>query len=354
MRRAFGLPWWQIAGALVVVGLGFALEMSAAGQAVGDGVALGIAVLADPILSIVGLDLVRSGVELRSLAGGWAVRVSEVCDGMGLVVALVGAVVVLAQGQERALVWGAKRLAIGIAAIQAFNLLRVVLLAGVLDRGGAGFGVLHDWVFPLLSLCVIAAALVTNSKENAGIMPRTLAVFVAIAVVLSVLWAPLAATVSAWLVPLANAALSAVAPLGVGEIAPSQAAPNTWSVGTFFVAGTEPLRLFRAPLTPFHFTVALPAIVAASLVARRVVWLVIGVPMMLVALCVAACVAALGLAAAKAPITVVLPDASGAFYIADYTRSEPLLASLRLVQNTLVHTLLLVFPVLALAGLRRQ
>lgn len=336
MWHSLGLPIGQFLAALLALALGFAIEMGLVGQAVGEVVAQGIAIMARPLLELFGLDLVRHGVELRAPLAGWAVRVSEVCDGMGLVVALFAAIAVLAPNQDGSTAWGIKRALIGLVAIQLFNLLRVVLLALALDRGGAAFGPLHDRIFPLFTVLVIAAVLIP---------PGRLVGFAVLATILTLLWAPLAETVSALLVPLANGILDWVAQAEVGQIGKAQGA---WSVGTMLVAGTDPLRLYRAPLEPQHFTVALPVIVAAAGLLRRPGLLALALPLMLAALCVAAPVAVMALAADKAPVLVLLPDGEGAYYTSEYIVPETWRNVLRLVQNTLVHFLLLVLPVLAL------
>lgn len=336
MWHSPGLPPGQLLAALLALALGFAIEMGPVGQAAGETVARGIAIVARPLLELLGVDLVRHGVELRAPLAGWAVRVSEVCDGMGLVVALLAAIVVLVPGQGGSIGWGLKRALIGLVAIQLFNLARVVFLALALGRGGAAFGVLHDQVFPLFTVFVIAAVLIP---------PARLAGFAGLAAILTLLWAPLAEPVSALLVPLANGMLEWTAQAEVGRIGETQ---GVWSVGTMLVAGTDPLRLYRAPLEPQHFTVALPVIVAAAGLMRRPGLLVLALPLMMAALCVAAPVAVMALAADKAPVLVLLPDGDGAFHAAEYVVPETLRGVLRLVQNTLVHFLLLVLPVLAL------
>ena len=328
-------------GALAVLALVFAIEMGAAGQAAGAAVARIIAVLAQPVLGLMGHDLVRDGVELRDPAAGWAVRVSEVCDGMGLVVALIAAVVVLAPGRgAAAAVWIGWRILAGVAAIQVFNFLRVVALAQALGQGGKAFGALHDHVFPLLSVLVIAAVLIRFGR---------LAAFAVLAAVLWLLWVPVSGAVSALLVPPANAVLAGFAPTGVGEIARSQ---GLWSVGTMFVAASDPLQLYRAPIEPVHFTLALPVVAAAAVMVRRPGWLLLALPLMLAALCVAAPVAVMALADARAPVTVLLPAGDGSFVAADYALPETQRAVLRLAQNTIVHFLLLVLPVLVLSHRR--
>lgn len=323
------------ATALALLTIGFAIEMAPPGRAAGLAVAQAIAALAGPILHLAGVDLVREGLELRSLSSGWAVRVGEVCDGMGLIVALLAVLLALAP-KWRAMQWLLPRALLGIVAIQFFNLLRVVGLALALDRWPAGFGLLHDRLFPLLTVLVIGLALLSL---------RRLLLFGALVAGLELLWSPLAAGASDLLVPLANALLR-LGPAEVGEIAHRAAG---WSVGTLFLADTDPVRLFVAPLEPQHFTLAMPVVVAAVLLTRRPFWLVLALPLMLMALAVAAPVAVWALAETQAPVTLLRPDGAGAFSPEHYVPPEALRAMLRLAQNTLVHFLLLVLPFLALS-----
>jgi len=125
-------------------------------------------------------------------------------------------------------------------------------------------------------------------------------------------------------------------------------------LGTFFLAGSDPVRLFLAPIQPQHFTLSMPVVVAAALLARRPVWLAFALPLMFAALLVAAPVAIWALAEAEAPVTLLRPDGAGMYIPEPYVPPEALRATLRLVQNTLVHFLLLVLPYLALSDVGGQ
>lgn len=319
--------------ALAALAFGFAIEMGPVGSALGEAVAWAITRAAEPLLWLAGLEVVRQGTELRA-AAGWAVRVSEVCDGMGLVVVLGALLAGL--GLRRGRDWLLWRLVLGLLAIQGFNLLRVLALTLALDGWPEVFGPLHDRVFPLLTVLLFGALLLPRARW---------AVFAALSLALTLLWTPLAGPVSALLVPPANLLLALGGPSEVGSIAQSGEA---WSVGTQFLAGTDPLRLYRAPLEPWHFTLALPVILAAVLMARRPGWLIAALGLMLLALCVAATVSVLGLGAGLSQPMVLLEQADGSYLARDYPAPEALLAGLRLVQNVVVHFLLLVLPFLVL------
>lgn len=322
--------------ALTALGFGFALEMGPAGQALGQAVALAVAAAAHPILNLAGLELLRDGVELRATNADWAVRVSEVCDGMGLVVALAALVLALAPGGGGGRFWIA-RLALGLAAIQLFNLVRVVVLAWALDRWPAGFPLLHDQVFPLATLAVLGAAVLA---------PVRLGALALLTAGLGLLWTPLAPAAAAGLAAVANTLLAALAPAEVGTIAERG---GVWTVGSLLLAGTEPLRLHLAPLNPAHFALALPAVAAAALLARRLWPLVLALPLMALALTIAAPVAVWALALAEAPATLLREVRPGAYAPEPFAVPETLRGALRVVQNALVHFNLLVLPILALA-----
>lgn len=262
-------------------------------------------------------------------------RVSEVCDGLGLVIALSASVAALAPA--RAPGFALRALAGGVIAIQIFNLARVIALALALAHWPEGFALLHERLFPWLTVLVLAAVLVP---------PRPLAALALLTAGFGLVWAPLAAPVAALFVGLVNAVL----PLGLPELGQIAPGPGGWSIGTFLLAGTEPLRLYRAPLAPEAFTLAAPVILAAGTISRRWIWLVLAPPLMLLAFTLSVPGAVWGLAAAHAPATVLLADGAGGYLPAPYAPPAALWASARLAQNVLVHFLLLVAPVLALGA----
>lgn len=314
---------------------GFAAVDSAAGRAVGDLVAQGLALPAGPLLHLLGIETLRSGVELRT-ADGWAIRVSEVCDGMGLVVALAAVLAARAPGWRR----GLRRAAIGVAAIQGFNLLRILALVLALEHAPEAFDRLHLEVFPWLTVALIGAL---------ALPPARLAQLAAIMLPLAVLWHWLAEPASALLVPPANLLLAALAPAEVGAIARTTAA---WSVGSGFLASEHPVTLFRAPIWPADFTLALPVLAAAALRTGRVAGLAAAPLLMLAALALGAVTAVWGLA--TGPMVLLHPDGTGAFLPLPYARPEIALVLVRLAQNVLVHFTLLVLPFLMLQGSRHD
>lgn len=331
--------FFAVARAGVLLSVGFALTDTGPGQALGDLVATALATLATPLLQMVDPDILRTGTELRG-AEGWAIRVSEVCDGHGLAISLAAGLAALAPGL-RATLW---RLVVGLVAIQLFNLFRIVSLALVLSSSPGAFDFIHAAVFPLLTVALLAVCVLP--------LPRALPLL-ALALPLVLLWLPLADTVAKVLVPPANLILSLVAGVEIGQIAERAAG---WSVGTNLLASGEAgqVRLFLAPLRPADFALALPIIVAAVAWTRQPWWLVPTMLSMLAALTLAAFTAVWGLAAAQPSATVLLPDGTGAFIAQDFSPPEMLRALIRLAQNVLVHLNLLVLPFLILAAGRRH
>ncbi len=324
--------------ALVALAVGFALEATGAGAAFGEWIALTMAWLSAPLLEALGTAVQRSGVELRSVEGGWAVRVSEVCDGTGLVVALGAALVALAPvlGGGRQI---AGRLVAGFGLIQVFNLGRVLGLVLALDHAPAAFAPLHDIIFPALTVAALGLVLLPVRK--------------------AAMLAALSALAVALLGPAVNAASTLAAasanlflPLGLPEVGTLALRADGWSIGTFFLAQAEPVALHVAPLVPSHFLTALPVLLAAAVLARSVLWLPAAVGLMLLALIIAAPVAVWTLAQARMPVTLLLPDGEGAYLAVAYAVPENLLAGLRLAQNAIVHFLLLVLPFLVVARVR--
>ena len=316
-----------------MLALGFALTDSPPGRALGDLVAQALAVPAGPLLHLLGIETVRSGAELRTLSNGWAIRISEVCDGLGLLVSFVALLVAGRPGWKR----GLRQALIGLAAIQVFNLLRILVLALVLEHAPDVFDRLHLEVFPYVTVLLIAAL----------VMPgRGLLRLVAVALPLVLVWHWLAGPVSALLVPPANLLLTLLAPPEVTAITGNA---GGWSTGSLFLASEDPVSLFRAPIWPADFTFALPVLAAAALLTGRLGALAVAPVLMVVALALAAISAVWGLA--SEPMILLQQDGSGAFTPLPYERSETALALVRLAQNTLVHFLLLVLPFL---GLQRR
>lgn len=325
--------------ALAVLAAGFALADSGPGQALIEAVSVALAVMATPFLQFFDPSILRSGTELRG-ASGWAVRVSEVCDGHGLAISLGAALAGLAPSARN----GLRRLALGLVAIQIFNLARIVLLALILTRAPEVFDIVHTGVFPLLTVALLAVC----------ILPlRRAVMLLSMALPLALLWLLVDEAVAQVLVPPANLILAIVAGPEVGQIAERTAG---WTIGTNLLAAREAgqVRLFLAPLRPADFALALPLILAAVALTRRPMWLIPALVSMLLALALAAVTSVWSLAATHPDALLLVPDGRGVFEARDFAPPEQLRALIRLLQNALVHMNLLVLPFLIIGTGRRN
>ena len=308
---------------------GFALAESVAGRALGDAVAAALAWAALPLLSLFEPEVIRNGTELRGT--GWAVRVGVVCDGHGLAISLAAGLAALRGG------W--RRLLAGLAAIQLFNLLRIIVLAVVLARAPGAFHIVHVGLFPLLTVALLAFCMLPAGRATRLLL---------VALPLVALWLPLADTLSLPLAWAANPILSALPAPEIGQIA--QRAVG-WSIGTYLLASAEngQVALHVAPLRPADFALGAPVILAAVVLARRPLWLAPAFASMLLALVAAAFTAVWTLADGHAPAVLLIRDGGGAFVPSDFAPPAGLQLPVRLIQNVLVHFNLLVLPMLVAA-----
>lgn len=312
---------------------GFALTETGPGQALGDTVAGALARAALPPLSLIEPGVIRTGTELRGT--GWAVRVGVVCDGHGLAISLAAGLAVLARDWRS----GWRRLLAGLAAIQVFNLLRIIVLALVLARAPAAFDAIHAGLFPLLTVALLGFCVLPGARA---------ARLLAAALPLVVLWLALADTLALPLARAANLILSALPAPEIGRIAPRGIG---WSIGSNLLAPTPggQVALYVAPLRPADFALGLPVVLAAVLLARRPGWLVLAVAFMVLALVAAGFTAVWTLADSHAPALLLVPDGTGAFVPVDFAPPAGWQALVRLAQNVLVHFNLLVLPLLVTA-----
>ena len=318
---------------LFLLALGFACANSAWGAALSDRLASALARAALPVLQVFDPQIMRNGVELRSPAG-WAIRVSAVCDGHGLVIALSAAGLLLRIGWRKWF-WG-------IMAIQAFNLGRIIALGLALAKAPTVFGLLHDGVFPLATIALLALWLL--DWREAGLL-------LGLALPLYALWLPLADELALPFVALANAVLALLPLPELGQIAERGLG---WSMGSQLLAEETATgaSLYLAPLRPADFLLALPLLAAAMILLRRSKPLFIAVPSLFAALLCGAITAVWGLASAHAPATLLTPDGMGGWLATPFTPPKMAAEALALVQNTLVHFNLLLLPLLIAAGRR--
>ena len=103
-----GLAWREIRddfiAVLVLVALLGAVDLAPI-AALSDAISNALAAIAGPILGVVALPVLQTGGELRSVDGAWAVVVTEVCDGYGLMAAWLALVLALLRNWPQILRW---------------------------------------------------------------------------------------------------------------------------------------------------------------------------------------------------------------------------------------------------------
>lgn len=322
--------------ALTFLVLGFALERISVGQTLSDAVAIGLAWVSSLLLVPFGFDLARDGVELRSASEGWAVRVSDVCDGIGLIVALVAVAIALwGSGPGKTYTTLARQILVGIAAILLFNLVRVIVLVLVLGWATDSFETVHLVIFPFLTFVLISALFVGREK---------VLLLWGMVVGLAALWQVLSGAFVPVLMALSNLVLNVIAPAVIGDLVTG--ARGLSVVETLLIANLDSVQLFSAPFAPLDFMVALPMVVAASILSRSLWPLVMALVFMMLALICGVFTAVWALADAQAPVKYLVSDGAGAFTVADYVFPAAMQTTVAVLQNTFVHFNFLVLPIL--------
>ena len=326
--------------AAIALALGFSAILHPAAQDLFQRLAGLLARLAEAGLSLSTFEVMRNGTELRNAVTGFAVDVTRACDGHGILICWAAVLLVLpGRWQARLLAFAA-----GFVAIQAFNLVRVVVLFAASPAGSPLFDTLHYFAFPLATSALILALAAWRQPHLRWPAVLAVAALCVAAPVWFFLSGPLGA---ALLVPAANAVLAMTAPPEIGSIALRAAG---WTVSSDLIQTTQPLRLYLAPLYPGDFALALPALAAAGLIARRGLGLaLIGLAAMPVALALAGIGAIWDIAAAHAPVLAAVPAGDGRVRAEAFAPPPDALRSgLKLAQNVIVHFNLLVLPVLIL------
>ncbi|MEP6563958.1 MAG: hypothetical protein ABJB10_02395 [Mesorhizobium sp.] len=310
----------------------------------------GLAVVAASLLSLIGFDMVRNGVELRDIVSGHAVVVTSACDGSGLIVSFFAMTAWLG-GRTNAFPRPVAAILAAVVGILAFNLVRVIVL--FLSIGTPTLMLAqHLYVAPLLS-SVLVAILACNARSLrlADILP-SLKIWLGIAFLGALAWYAVSDDVSCMVAtPISNAMLWLM-PFGVSQsIACSQAGALLTTTG---VLSLQPPAFVTTGFYPSDFTLA-ASLVFASLIAA---WWGAGlsVPKLfgrvvssVVLFCVAMTIAALTIgydAATAARITSVSFNGIVETY---HAPSPFLLGALKAAQNMVVHFNLFVLP-FAMAG----
>lgn len=343
-------PWQLIILTLTVLFAGFVLLETPPIAALFGIVTKGLAIVAASLLSLIGFDMVRHGVELRDTVSGHAVAVTSACDGSGLIVSLFAMTAWLG-GRTNTFPKPVMAILAAVVVIFIFNLARVIVL--FLSIGTPTLMLAqHLYVAPLLS-SVLVAVLACNARglRLADILP-SLKIWLAVACLGALAWYVVSDDVSCVVAtPISNAMLRLM-PFGVSQsIACSEAGALLTTTG---VLALQPPAFVTTGFYPSDFTLAASLVFASLIVASRGA----GLPMprmlgrmvsTILLFCVAMTVAALTIgydAATAAQTTTVSFNGIVETY---HAPSLFLLGTLKAAQNMLVHFNLFVLP-FAMAG----
>lgn len=342
LNLATRFSWERVIKTSFALLLGFLLLRTSIADAVSNGVATVLAIIASGFLSIFNGDLLRNGVELREASTGSALSVTDACDGLGISVVFVSVAAAL---QRNGFQWPAfaKAALASLAIIQAVNLIRIVLLYEMLPAHSAIFDITHFHAFPLASSALVAALVAATGNllpQEAG---RKLLLWLAIAVCAAIIWYFINLTVTgAMLVPVANVLVALLSGSLIDSIA---ADAGRHFVNTNLVTSTSPLCAASLPFAPDAFSLALPLLVASLVMSRaplktKGLMAVVTVVSMAVAMTIAAITQAQGEAVAS-NLTQVIAAGRIAPYQPPLSITRAVLAA---VQNTIVYFNLFVVP----------
>jgi hypothetical protein len=281
-------------------------------------------------------------VELREASTGFALSVTEACDGLGISAVFVAVAAALQRNGFQWLAFGKAVLA-SLAIIQAVNLIRIVLLYEMLPAHSAIFDITHFHAFPLASSALVAALVAATGNlvpQEAG---GKLLLWLAIAVCVAIIWYFINLTVTGvMLVPVANLLVALLSGSLIDSIA---ADAGRHYVNTNLVTSTSPLSAASLPFTPDAFTLGLPLLVASLVMCRaplktKGLMAVLAVVSMAIAMTIAAITQAQGEAVAS-NLTEVIAAGRIAPYQPPLSITRTLLA---VAQNTIVYFNLFILP----------
>ncbi len=326
--------------AAVAVALGFALLSLPVIQNAFDALATLLASVSAFILGLAGYDITQTGTELRDQLQGFAIEVTEACDGHGLIISWAAILMIVRATMLKRLIY----FAVGFLVVQIFNLIRIVVLYVAAPAGTTLFDTFHFYLFPLLTALMLVA-LVTS------MMPRLRPQAVLVAVlssVLAVAWyfagEPITVVTALPLAEWMNVVL------GYAEIGQISNSDTGWRIGSQLVQSQEPLRLYISPLYPADFTLAMPLLIAAVVVVRSgYLYLVLAILGMVVALSLGSHTEIWNIALLKEVKFSIVSLGNGKAALTAYEPPSNLVIDcFRLMQNTIVHLILLVLPALIL------
>ncbi len=336
--------WPALALAASALAAGFLLVQMPPAIAAFRFVTEAMAIGADALLRLAGFDVLRTGVELRNLTTGRAVAVTAACDGSGLIIS-AAAVAFWLHGRAMTAARVLAAIGLALAAIFAFNLLRVIVLFVSLDWPSL-LEVQHLYIAPLLSAVLIAAVVARGRGMPPDALVRAPFVWLGLAVVAAGAWYFVSAPATcAAVVPVAGAAVATLAGDLVRGIVCS---PDGVSLVTAGELPGQAGAILSVPFYPADFTLALPLVVASLAFARSPAQAAIGAVASLVLFALAMAAAAVNTAhdaIAAAGVTRLI----GEGFVQAYNPPDEVgHALLRTAQNGLVHFNLFLLPLLLL------
>ncbi len=295
------------------------------------------------VLQMLGYEFTRNAAELRNLANGYALNVTDACDGIGLFVVLVatvfGALVLPFQLRLAALF-----LALAFVAIQFFNIIRIVTLFMMMPAQSRGFETTHLYIFPLLSAVIIAGLMIVGSSFRQVFSRRTSVIWLLSLIAAAIAWYFWGHTFTRLTVlPLANIFIGLFSGSLLSGIDADHA---TSAIQTHLVQSHAPLSTVKLPFYITDFTLAAPLIIASLGISKlRRTYCILASAIILVSMAMAMAIAAItetqGFAVASKITEVV--DAVG-LPVAYTVTADIWRTVLTTAQDTLVYFNLLVAP----------
>ena len=334
----------QVIFGIAALCCGFILVATSVVRVIFEGVATGLATASQVVVAVAGVAVERNGTVLRNVENGLAVDVTSACDGHGLVVVLITGLFIL--GPHAVGQWLHAAL-LGLVAIMAFNLLRVVALVWALPATSPLFETLHYYVAPLVGACLVA--LVVANAVGSPINWRKPLIIGAVASLTALIWFFVRDMISyVSVVPLAEALTGTFAPsLGLTLSTERQA-----TLDTMLVSNSERGGLLSIALNPADFALHMPLLVALSIsfvrsVREVAIYWVAAVLLSALALAVAMVTASQEMARNEGLRLVLVPLGKGQGKLEGFEPWSQLhLAIATALQNALVHFNLFVLPFL--------
>jgi exosortase/archaeosortase family protein len=336
-------------GALVLCA-GLVFLKSAIGLQISSAISWLLAIATEYVAVLFGMRLLRDGLVLRSVDSGFAISVTQACDGLGIFAAFLAAYAMYPHPESGGLQL-AKRWTLAFAMVQMFNLIRILVLLWLLPAEHFTFHIAHSYVFPLASsVLVLFLIIAMHGKPSSW---RNATFWLALTTGFSVLWYVVQEWFSqVWTIPITNTLLKLLG----GNIAIEVEANSQTFIATSYVTNTSPLKLASLPFSAAAFGLAMPLLLAAAIgyqrpIAQRIKPIALLLGLAPLAATFAAITQSLQFVA-RNNITLVNSPALGPLPLKPM--GEMSLAILSIIQNTIVYANLFLLPVMALSWIAQS